>query len=459
MVPNERCIGGRGRGRGACLALLALAAVLACCAGCRSSSESTAVLAEEGIDVLALRYDLDRFADRAIAEVVGLASTVAAETDDRAVRELTLRWKIMVVDMMAKVTDYPDPRQAFLMTWILLARDERAVTLNTPLGSFVGQEKMVGDLIAKLEEDLVSVGHRHFTEEQMAEAEVQVESFAEASLARNPKGFSLSGIGSVGAGVLRAPLAPFKGVANTPAAIADVASAAEDFTDMLGRLPQRLRWEIELLLLGVDDMKVITDFRRDLNQLTVSFEGVAKMVESLPDEVRAELSTVLQTVEDAQPQLQATVREAKATVQEVGVVVDKAGDLAKSLAAMVGQVEEAAAALEKTAEAAKDVVVMTTKPGEPKPPRDPDAKRFDITEYTEVAVQTGDAISQARGLLGDLDKSLAADGGVEQVIGRVESLINLALWRGIMLIAAALVAAIAYRWISVRIARAGQGKA
>ncbi len=107
----------------ALMVTLQAAASTAVLSGCEPTQEriqtkATAPVLEEATDPLQLQLDIARFVDRAYVRVTAAAGDIAAQTQQRRVREATVRLRIRALRMSHDAFGQPDPRRAFLINWI-----------------------------------------------------------------------------------------------------------------------------------------------------------------------------------------------------------------------------------------------------------------------------------------------------------------------------------------------------
>lgn len=450
-----------------------LPAVLAGCAGDRPTMSGQAqqeVRAAargslQAIDPEALSGQLRAGLDAWQTRLIGLASQITAETDSRVVREACLRLKIRTVTAVRYLSSQRDPRVAFVEAWIM------TIQFRDRFRSEVGAElfgKHQPMIVAAAEEGVQSIerlGALHFPPEQIEAARPDVEQLARRYL--------LSGryiadrlpqragdlvdrrASSTLARLMGAPLAPIsgmQGVADSAAAINNVAAALSDFGLIAQGMPELTRWHLELLMYEANDLPVVVDARRDLDRLSSSFERLAQKVDTLPEDIGAEAGRLLEASDDSQEQLRKTLTMARETIEALTTAIEKAEALCRSV----------------------DATAAAVRPLVDRSPADPDAppgKPLDLAEVTTLIQQATALSEELRALIGDAGRPLPPDSALAQTLadaqqradatiaaaaGRLDQALDGLTWRGALLIALAFVAALLF-WLITRIAPRSHG--
>ena len=458
------------------VALLALA-----CLSCREV-ETHPLAAGRGhlageIDTAKLNVDVDRCIERNIAEIIGTASTIAASTADRAVRERTLRLKIFSQAAMDGLFLEGDPRQKFLEAWILAARARQYFTSPEGESLFGSQQSLAVEVVRKFEQDIIDVGLRHFTADGVSAAKDEVEQLASRVPIRDAlygpagPGLQLSGVPAQGdlARILQMPLSPFtslQGVADTPSAVNRFTDVANVLAGVFRRLPERLRWEMELFALETQSLDSVEDARRNLDKIGTSFAGISDAAKQLPESLRGERQALVKAIEDERkalvdalmkvnPELQTTAGDLESAAKEFNSALKEADKVAEAIRGASEELRKAGAAWESTAVAVEAAIVQIDELGGPP---DPNSKPVQIPDLIALAEKTRAAVTEARSLLTDLNRPLEEKSGVRQVTGSAEALAASITWRALVLVGAVLLAALTYTWITRRFLRRSGSK-
>jgi hypothetical protein len=447
--------------------------------GCKSGSDekSGAPRFELGgeINPLNLSGDLINFGRRFSAEVSGTASTIAASTKDRKAREMTIQWKLGVIPSMNVLITEPDPRRAFADAWLGCVRQR--VVLSGTFGDVFGDQKALAVETARgLEEDIGEIGVKHFGKETFEAARAKAIAYAEENSFREAsKGFqqfgaksSSSGGGDWMKGFFSLPLAPIsslQGVGDTPGAINNFSMTARSLGEMLQGMPERIRWQMELLFFEVDSLDSVVQIREDIDRTSKSIESLARTGEKLPAEVRKELDLALESFTASQEKIRPTLEEARKVLatadQTVQGVQSSAAELSKTAVAF----ESAARAVDGLLKTYKEIASPPKEAAAgtaglapataPTPTPKAEEKGATPQDYANIAVEFRAAAVELRGLLTELasDKlpnavskvGETSNASIDRATGRIGLLIVEGTLGGVVLIAAALGAAIIYR--------------
>lgn len=354
-------------------------------------------LDKEKIDQAKLYAEIGTLLRGAYVRLIGAAEEVTTGTDSPTTVVAALRLKIWTGSTIDSLLTDPDPRRAFVGTWLLLHVMKNNLTggdLKTAFGdSAETMLTVVNDLITELE----SIGNETFGSDLMAEVKPEIEALAEqrviaAATAIHiaaPHKKSGAGDGKLIAGILSAPMSPFtamEGVGSAPQEINRMTAAT---LATMNRLPTQLRWEIEALL----------------------------------PSVRMEAEALIASINDSQSGLQQTLNDAEQVVervdkaiQDADTVVTHVGDVVKEVDRISLQVndamktfDEAGMAWGETATEVNKVIEGVNKLAAPdpnKPPPDPNAPPGPgPADYIKMAEDIRDAATQINDAIGRLESA------------------------------------------------------
>lgn len=427
-------------------AWVVMAGILAgfCCSGCQPEKKaadisSTGGKLEGALDPAQLRLQLWRVLDQAFIETVSTASEIASATKDRRVRENTLRWKIRVHDAMQAIRLESDPRMAFLRSWIWAVQARTYLTEGKWSGMFGDYQSKAIRVVTNIEDEIVALGERSFSHESIEAAMDDIAEMGKQDTADPVNGtvpkksiFSFKERGDLGK-ILTIPLLPMgglQGVADTPQAIQQFTHTARDFSTTVHHLPERTRWQLELLMLELESLESVQTTLAEMEKLNKSMDAISQTAERLPSEVRSEFEKSLKALEKSQPQLQATLQDADKTL---------------------AQMTMAAQAWQTTAAEIKAVLNELHK-DDPQEQAEPQEKTS-IADYTVMAERIEAAAQEVRQLLADLNQPAVEGGQASQATVRIRELVDLLFWRVIVLVLIILVALLGYRLIVIRARR------
>lgn len=408
---------------------------LAGCQGKRWRNIFTQTVEEADIDVVdpeRLGADLRRlmvdFQDRYIA----LMGTIAAQTDDRTIREITLQSRIAAVDAVSAILTEPDARVAFVYAWALVIEGRRSLTEGRARDDYGDRQALVVALIEELEADIEELGKAHFGDEVIASAAPEMEELArrvtgpdrifDRAIYAEVRARKSAGLGDL----LLAPVTSLYGVATTPEAINNIARVVDGLVNQIDLMPQRMRWETEMLLFEVESLETVAQARANLDRVTTSVENMTETVNQLPDRI-----------EKLQPELRATLAQGEKTAAQVREATHNAHQALETANELTPRIHETVLACQR---ALTDVRLVLGDYRELKDRRDPNLPPLDLQALVDrahaVVEQTSATAVEIRQVLAELDQSLGPDSGVTQTSLRLRELIDMVVWRVIILLAA-----------------------
>jgi hypothetical protein len=234
--------------------------------------------------------------------------------------------------------------------------------------------------------------------------------------------------------VVAVPLAPFRaleGVGDSATEIRKFNATAREFVRTASRLPEEIRWQVELLLYEIEDRETTKAGLASLQGLSQSADRLSSSAERLPQDTRA----LLQDAGDTLARLERVLKSAR--------------ELAVPLQETSAQLQQASASW---------AGILGPREGdEAKPPGRP----FDIREWAGAVREVGESSRQLEQLLQELratyqatDVALAPVNAALDRVDRVtRSWIDLAAWRLAQLGVVGAVLGLAYRFAARAIAR------
>jgi len=251
--------------------------------------------------------------------------------------------------------------------------------------------------------------------------------------------------------VLKIPMTPFRameGVDRTASAIHQFSDTAERFSETVAELPESSRWQLQLLLLDLEDAEMTKSFLNSLSQLSESSTRLEKTAEKLPERLREQLTQFVEDVDKRQANLQQTLQHAEKTSLALNNTLEKLDQTVGSFSATAKDVAVTAQAWESAAKATGTVVEGL---GKVKPSPQKEGSSFDIKDYRDTAEQTSQAANDIKALLAETEDLLES--------GRYSSMLNGFFLRAAGLVVLIFVLAVLYRIISVRLTTAKGHKA
>ena len=156
------------------LSSIALSIVLAGCQMTRRAAVKTTP-----VHVKHLRSSLLFFSDRFSAVISATADDIASQTDDRIVREMTLRWKLRTIPSLQDVVLVEDPRDGFLDAWMICARQRIYLEEGGGKNAFGDNQRLAVEAARRLEAEIVEIGRALYSESDLTEARKEIAAFAE----------------------------------------------------------------------------------------------------------------------------------------------------------------------------------------------------------------------------------------------------------------------------------------
>ncbi len=259
------------------------------------------------------------------------------------------------------------------------------------------------------------------------------------------------------------------GVVEMADAVSEVAKAADRFSVSVGILPTVTRWQVELLLLELNENQSMVEILKSMEGVSLGIESIAATTATLPEDLQKEVAITLDQVEKMQDGLQATLDSARSTVEETRFALSTLNQGLDKADGTIGRIENTTRDLAKAGEAWVPTFeifreVIEDLNGDPnKPPRNPDTllKLMRTAEGLAVsAVELKAMFVEFRELiaspdltaqLGEMDQT--ARGTVDYTNLQMQDLVDHATLRLMQVLAAILLAGLMYRFASPRLSR------
>lgn len=435
--------------------------------GCQSSTRSRNQPVSTVRNPAELRLQLSRFLEDLRSDVVGTTGEVALRTSDLTIRDVALRYRLRATASIDILMLEPVPEEQFLQCWIMAIRERLSVRDAQGGPRFGDQQDLMDAMTLRMEANILSLGAEFYAPETLSAAKDDVEREARERLgargedrldrqASRQRPSDLSRIASL-------PLSPFtglQGVADTPQEIARFTAVAAQLTEIVRQLPERSRWEAQLLLLNAQQIPAVAAAMEELRLSRIALDKAAATAQNLPAETRREMVTLLDDLQKRQPELL--------------TVIDRAAKAVDATEAMLAQAERSAAEVRKTsadverliertqllaadttaaAKAWEQLILVlresndegsTTAPTTAPAADEPDR----VTQWAEMMADARVAAVELRGLLADIDKLGGKDSPLSGLRGDADAVMDTAFWRGVWLMVVAF--ALATIWLFIR---------
>lgn len=237
-------------------------------------------------------------------------------------------------------------------------------------------------------------------------------------------------------------------------AVDEVRALAERALFLGKRMPFLLSWQVRDTLSESLSMPELSGVTAQLPSLTQSIDRATRTFERVPDDIKRERQAIDAMLSKHAPMAENLVVRSRELVRDSTALTGNVDGLLQSLESMLARLDQTAGALNATVTTIDEAFL---KPGREKP--DPDAKPFDIDDYTRTADAFSRTIGNARNLVGDLKQTLRSpdelkaltagiDASMSVVSERTARLIDQVFWRLAALLLLAFVLAVLYRWLT-----------
>lgn len=246
-------------------------------------------------------------------------------------------------------------------------------------------------------------------------------------------------------GLLR--LDPLAGLDPATREIAQSRLLAERALYVTQKMPQLLRWQLELLSTNTLASPAVQQLVANTTQLTAAVERVSQVTAQLPAQMDRQREEIFKALEAQEKQLTPLVAEVRGALGSGKAMSDS---LNTTLGTMDGLMKRFGVGEPKPAGA------PAAAPGEP----------FRIQDYTQTAAQLEATARQLTELLRSVDQTLGSPNVtrltaevspvVKQAQASGKEVVDYAFARGLLLVAAIFAAALLYRFLSRRLDPAGR---
>ena len=385
------------RGR-PCESIFGSILLVAIASGCASRAPQSAVASDTSPD----RIALNRFVEYYSVRVERAADDIAQQTRDPAIARNSVYWKMRAIPAAQAALLIADNQAAAIQLWVLSAAQQEAFDVGN-LGSFGDCQPIAQQAAKEIEERARRVASTLLTPEQVKLAEQEIHEYVEGNVGKTglestPEAAhtwsqSLSSILHKPLEVIQAPLSSL----NPTSGLSDTALAVQNFTDEfsrarteLGYMPSALRWNTQLLLMELEERLDLSAMTAGVAQVGASADSLAATAKSLPESLRAQLTTFAEELSQPQSQLQATMREANTTLETSQKTAQAVESMGSTLTGTFEAFTKVMATFEPDPDAAP------TPPAQQGPP-------FDINDYGRTAEKVTETAKALSALLAEAD--------------------------------------------------------
>jgi len=485
--------------------LLAAALLVALVApGCRTvrklTGSGSGSASSSGISAEEIRERLVAYSGVFSLAISEAADRVASESGDPEVRRNAIQLKLGVIPLVRRFAFLEEPRTAVLAIWAVDLQTIFHLSEGEGGDAFGDYQDVVLETARSLEEEIERIAASFIPEDELAKTRDEIREFARA----HPMGtqftvdptqlaVTLEDLRGSFLSVLEIPLSPFRGLRGIDEgaqAIREVSDMGRRLTAVVEDLPDRVRWQTELLLVDLDRNSAIDSALGSLETFSRSSAELAATADALPAELREEVTATLEAASPTIDEARSAVEEASAAVREARAATEQvreAADLARTTVAEAREaIEDVEALLDPGQEAlaafteagrAWDATLRTfgetirllsededrSGGGDERPPAEPaqEPEPFEIEDWTRatrsatgMAVELRALLDEFRALVKDEEVAervgTATRSTIEETQSATRAIVAAVTWRALLVVAALLVAALAYRWITVR---------
>ena len=397
-----------------------------------------------------LRKMLDTYEEEFNDLIKGAAYEIDSESDSPRINRITLLWRTRLITANSNLINQEEPLAALVDAWSLAVRQN--IYLKDGKGSTIFAEFQpkaiaTADLIEKT---IVNIALNAMPPSVFEETQKSIITFAKENNIEGtfnkvllyPTQEILSKDKSTFMTALELPLTPFRaleGVDRGAEGIQKLSVTADRFSDIVDQLPESTRWQLLLLLHDLEETNVAQNLLTNLNEFTKNSKSIAQTAENLPQELRNELTLMINELDEKHEKLNSTISEIKNTMALTNTAITNFDNTCNSLTTTSNAIKETTdswkAASESTNQMLNTFSELKTSPSSK------DTKPFNINDYRDTA----NAINQASQNLTQLTRQL------DNLSANSTKIINTITTRAIILIASILIMLLAYHKIKTKI--------
>ncbi|MHC4271675.1 MAG: hypothetical protein ACYST2_05125 [Planctomycetota bacterium] len=399
-----------------------------------------------------LREELNNFEDFWSNRYSSAMTDLEEFMPDVRTRNTILRIRVRIPEALHTMLEHEDTIIAFIETWGLCVRTTQYFESGAGRNFFGEHQDIIVGAAKDIETEIERIGQLFMNENLLSETRSNIRTFAGA----NPiKGTYTNAVVYATAvkkdqpnpfvETISLPLAPFRameGVDRGALAIDRFTHTAQNFTDVVERLPETTKWQMQLLFYDLEETDTIKSFVESTQKISDSSIKLAQSTEDLPQRIREEATILIEEIDEKQQNIQTTLQQAETTA----VAIDSAlQNSVKAANAFDNTVDSITMTTNSWQEAAKATTEAIQEIQNLIPKREPGTESsFKITDVRDVAQEVGNTVNQI--------SSLLASDDVEKLSSLAQNLTNRITWRIAFLIVFAFILALGYRFLVVRYA-------
>ncbi|UCG34215.1 MAG: hypothetical protein JSU68_06180 [Phycisphaerales bacterium] len=408
------------------------------------------------------------------------AVRIARETPVRQQQRAAAMWRVRSGRLVRSAADQADAREALLDLWVLSVRMHRFLEGEEGQQVFGEYQTVAVDASERIRSRIAQVARQYVPEDLFGKTQENVERYAVAHPMSGDYADPAAGdFSDADAGqqvvnlLVGVPLAPFTTLTKMRKgadSVSDLSGTADRFTDVVQDLPADLRWQLQLLALSLEETQTVSSLRANLTQISDSSARFASAAEQMPERVREEAEILLDRLDESQPEMRATLSEAREAAEAIGEATREARETSAALEGTLREVTVAAEAVRATAEvvahATQEIAAIEWKEKRPEqtPPK-PEGEPFSFQAVARSAEAATLTAGEVRELLRELRELLESEPleaeltmvsqQVDDAVGRsgaeLRAVVDHGAWRAAQLLALWFVLLLVYRAVTVRL--------
>lgn len=436
--------------------LAGLLAMLILCEGCsqrpNAVSARGADIVAPSLDQEALQSDLNRFEELFIQIIK--QSTVQVEQDypDLDVKRTNLLLNTRLSNAIRTLSETTSPLVGLIEYW------ELSVRLHSYFANGHGKslyQQAQPDMLKaaqKAKDEIEKIAADYLPADLLEGTRVQVYQFAKENPIQGTMG-NLIVYATVDKAeefsqfrkVLNIPLAPIRameGVDKTAVAIDRFTDSASRFNDILKSMPESARWEMTLFLYDLQNNEMTKSLLKNMQEFNANSRQMVELAGKMPQDVREELSVLIDQVEQKQKSIQETISQVEAASNSLNTT-------AASLQQTASSWQLAADSTTQTLRAWQAISEQSSSKPAPSEPIRPE-------DIQKAATEIQNATRELRLLMADL-QGLTQSEGVNQIQEAVnhnilagqasaQAVVDHLAWRQIQILAGVFAV-----WLAVRL--------
>jgi len=362
------------------------------------------------------------------SSVVAACDRIRQATTLRDARRNCLFWQLRMIPLSTQAAHRGDAQESYVAVVALASAQFDFLSAGEGSRLFGPQQSIAIEAARRIEDRALHIGQRFLSADQLERLERQIDqlvaehpisgAFAAESLIA---GFNEKRESGLFGWVVDLPMVPFRalsGVSDTAQAVNTFNETAQEFTDTVAALPHLTRWQLELLLYEGEELESVSralaaaeEISGAAEHLSLGADRISSVAETLP----AEFSTRLEQARETIAELDALLARAEKMTGPLTHVADRVGEASAQWTSLLSAMPDAGS--------------------------DDGGRPFDVREYADAADRIAAASQELRVLVETLQT------GDDRA---ARTLLDLATWRAVLLIAVFFSALTAYRVMTSR---------